>query len=62
MSPKGSAWSPDDGASWKSLDGRSHWSVAFGPDGAGWMVGPEGRVTKIRFERNPDHVWRIRSF
>jgi photosystem II stability/assembly factor-like uncharacterized protein len=50
VSPKGSAWSADDGSSWKPLDGQSHWSVAFGADGAGWMVGPEGRITKIRFE------------
>ncbi len=50
VSPKGSAWSTDDGATWKPLEGQSHWSVGFGPDGTGWMVGTEGRITKITFE------------
>jgi photosystem II stability/assembly factor-like uncharacterized protein len=50
VGPKGSAWSADDGATWTALDGRNHWSVAFGETPVGWMVGPEGRITKLTFE------------
>ncbi len=49
VSPKGSAWSADDGASWRPLDGSALWAVAFGADGVGWGVGPDGRITKLSF-------------
>jgi photosystem II stability/assembly factor-like uncharacterized protein len=50
VGPKGSAWSADLGATWTALDGRDYWSVGFGSSAVGWMVGPEGRITKITFE------------
>jgi photosystem II stability/assembly factor-like uncharacterized protein len=49
VSAKGSAWSPDDGATWRPLDTHDYWGVRFGADGTGWMVGPNGRVTRVRF-------------
>jgi len=49
VSAKGSAWSTDDGATWRSLDSHDYWGVRFGADGTGWMVGPNGRVTRVRF-------------
>ena len=47
--PRGASWSPDGGLTWQPLDSLSHWSVAFGPSGTGWMVGPGGRITRVRF-------------
>jgi photosystem II stability/assembly factor-like uncharacterized protein len=47
VSAKGSAWSADEGTTWHSLDGHDYWGVRFGAGGIGWMVGPNGRVTKI---------------
>ena len=49
VGPKGADYSSDDGTTWISLDTRKYWSVGFGPSGTGWMVGPEGRITKVRF-------------
>ena len=48
VSPNGAQYSADNGASWTSLDSRSYWAVAFAPNGTGWMVGPQGRITKIQ--------------
>ena len=41
-------WSVDGGRSWMRADGRAFWAVAFGGDGVGWAVGPEGRIVEIR--------------
>jgi hypothetical protein len=29
------------------LDAAAYWSVGFGGAGAGWMVGPKGRIVRI---------------
>lgn len=50
VGPGGAAWSADDGASWAMLDTASYWSVGFGADGVGWMVGPKGRVVRIDWQ------------
>lgn len=50
VSPEGSAWSGDDGATWHRLDDQSYRTVSVGSDGIGWMAGPGGRITKITFE------------
>jgi photosystem II stability/assembly factor-like uncharacterized protein len=49
VGPRGAAWSPDDGAAWKPLTDASHWGLGFAPRGVGWLVGPEGRVTRVSF-------------
>jgi len=49
VGPGGAAWSADDGASWTMLDSASYWSVGFGADGSGFMVGPKGRVVRIEW-------------
>lgn len=49
VGPRGSSWSPDAGATWHPLDGENYWSVGFAADGTGWMVGPGGRITRVRF-------------
>ena len=49
VGPKGASWSADGGRSWRPLDSRSYWSVGFAPDATGWMVGPEGRITRVTY-------------
>ena len=50
VGPRGVDWSADGGLSWQPGDTRTHWAVAFTPDGTGWAVGPQGRVHRLRFE------------
>ena len=50
VGPGGAAFTRDDGATWLPLDGEAYWSVGFGPGGAGWMVGPKGRVVRIEWQ------------
>jgi photosystem II stability/assembly factor-like uncharacterized protein len=50
--PGGTAWSADEGRSWFSLpDVTGYWAVAFAGGEAGWVVGTEGRILKISFDR-----------
>lgn len=49
VGPKGASWSPDEGHSWQPLDTLSYWSAGFASRKAGWLVGPAGRITKVRF-------------
>ncbi|MCH8960962.1 MAG: exo-alpha-sialidase, partial [Bacteroidetes bacterium] len=48
VGPEGIDYSIDNGMTWTSLDTLSHWSVAFASPMAGWAIGPEGRITKIK--------------
>lgn len=47
VGPMGAAYSTDEGLTWTSLDTLNYWSVAFAATGAGWMVGPEGRIVRV---------------
>ncbi len=49
--PAGADWSPDMGLAWAALDSVSFWAVGFASPAAGWMVGPDGRITKVAFRR-----------
>lgn len=49
VGPKGASWSPDDGRTWQPLDTLAYWSASFAGRKAGWLVGPEGRITKVSF-------------
>lgn len=51
VGPSGVAFSTDFATNWTTVDTLSHWSVTFGGPGAGWAVGPAGRITKITFPR-----------
>jgi len=51
VGPSGVAYSTDFAATWTTIDSLAHWSVTFGGPGAGWAVGPEGRITRIDFPR-----------
>jgi len=49
VSPKGAAWSSDDGITWTSLDGGDYWGISFAKSGTGWIAGPAGKIARIRF-------------
>lgn len=51
VGPAGADWSPDDGETWMSISDGAYWAVDFASPGAGWLVGPGGRVTKLAFGR-----------
>jgi photosystem II stability/assembly factor-like uncharacterized protein len=48
VGPGGVDLSADDGRSWRSVGTTGAWSVAFGTSGVGWIVGPRGRITRVR--------------
>ena len=46
----GAAWTPNEGKTWFSLPGvTGYWAVAFASPKAGWLVGINGTILKIRF-------------
>jgi photosystem II stability/assembly factor-like uncharacterized protein len=47
VGPNGASLTHDDGRTWTALDNQSYWSVAFGGNRTGYMVGPKGRITKV---------------
>lgn len=49
VGPGGAAWSSDAGRSWTHADSAAYWGLGFVSPEAGWLVGPDGRVTKISF-------------
>ncbi len=50
VGPGGASYSTDDGGSWASIADESYWSLAFTDGGVGFLVGPDGRLTRIDFE------------
>lgn len=52
VGPGGIDLSWDGGASWITIDERTHWAVTFAADGSGWAVGPSGRVTFLDLRRD----------
>ncbi len=49
VGPAGAAYSSDDGRTWGSLDTLNYWGLDFASPNAGWIVGPEGRIVRVRF-------------
>ncbi len=47
VSPKGAAYSLDSAKTWMPLSQDSYWSVGFDSSGVGWMVGTDGRVSRL---------------
>ena len=50
VGPKGAAYSLDSAQTWMPLSEDSYWSVGFDSSsegGVGWMVGPEGRISRL---------------
>jgi photosystem II stability/assembly factor-like uncharacterized protein len=48
VGPGGLAFSTDRATSWTALDSLNHWGVSFAAPDAGWAVGPDGRITRVR--------------
>lgn len=49
VGPHGADWSSDEGLSWSSADTVGYWGLGIASPGAGWLVGPEGRIVRISF-------------
>jgi photosystem II stability/assembly factor-like uncharacterized protein len=48
--PGGSAWTHDEGDTWTVLPGLTgYWAVAFANQQTGWLVGVNGKITRIDF-------------
>lgn len=56
VGPQGLELTDDDGGSWHQVDDATRWAVAFASPGAGWTVGPEGRVDHLSLHRPPGAV------
>jgi hypothetical protein len=50
VGPGGANLSRDGGRSWTSIDTITYWSVDIVSPRAGWMVGPGGRIVRLRFD------------
>jgi len=50
VGPRGMDLSGELAGDWQTVDTQSYWAVAFATSGAGWAVGPEGRITRLGFE------------
>lgn len=48
VGPGGADYSLDDGVSWTGLDTLRYWGIGFASPSAGWVVGPGGRITRVR--------------
>lgn len=51
VGPNGASYSIDNAGTWSVLDTLNYWSIDFASPEAGWAVGPEGRIARIRFRR-----------
>ena len=45
--PKGSAYSRDNGKTWTLIDTVNYWGISIASKNAGWLVGANGRITKL---------------
>jgi photosystem II stability/assembly factor-like uncharacterized protein len=50
--PGGAAWTANEGRKWHLIPGvRDYWAVAFADPHRGWLVGTDGRILELVFER-----------
>jgi photosystem II stability/assembly factor-like uncharacterized protein len=47
VGPGGLDWSANLGRTWMQVDSLTYWAVGFAAPGAGWAVGPQGRVARL---------------
>ncbi len=47
VGPGGADYSVDGGRTWITLDTLNYWGIGFAGPRAGWISGPEGRITKV---------------
>lgn len=50
VGPGGADWSLDEGRSWSPVDSAAYWGLGFASPRAGWLVGPRGRIVRVRVE------------
>jgi photosystem II stability/assembly factor-like uncharacterized protein len=49
----GTAWTPNEGETWFTIpDVTGIWGVAFASSEAGWLVGTDGQIQKVSFDRH----------
>ncbi|WP_412060314.1 WD40/YVTN/BNR-like repeat-containing protein [Rubrivirga sp. IMCC45206] len=48
VGPGGAGLSRDDGRTWVFVDDRTFWGVAAASREAAWLVGPDGRIVRVR--------------
>jgi photosystem II stability/assembly factor-like uncharacterized protein len=51
VGPKGAAYSLDSAQTWMPLSADGYWSIGFDSSGIGWMVGPEGRISRLELRK-----------
>jgi len=54
VGPKGTFFSSDQGKTWKTVNQDNYWGISFTNRGVGWIVGPEGKVSRIIVEAAED--------
>ncbi len=54
VGPGGASYSLDFGERWLPLDTLAYWGLGFAGPSVGWLVGPEGRITTVRFGGETD--------
>jgi hypothetical protein len=54
VGPGGASYSVDHGARWSPLDTLGYWGLGFAGPAAGWLAGPDGRITKVSFGKRMD--------
>jgi photosystem II stability/assembly factor-like uncharacterized protein len=54
VGPGGASYSLDFGGQWLPLDTLAYWGLGFAGPSSGWLVGPEGRITTVRFGEETD--------
>lgn len=47
VAPRGASYSTDLAETWVALSEESYWSLAFGPEARGFLVGPEGGIARV---------------
>jgi photosystem II stability/assembly factor-like uncharacterized protein len=47
VGPDGAVYTRDVGHTWTVIDRNDYWSVGFASPRAGWLVGRNGRITKL---------------
>ena len=53
VGPGGASYSTDNGGSWSSIADDDYWSLDFTPSGVGFLVGPDGRLSKLELSLSP---------
>ena len=53
VGPGGASYSVDNGSSWSTITDDDYWSLDFTPSGVGFLVGPDGRLSRLELALGP---------